>query len=148
MFDFSPGPFHQWVMIGLVFFLFLFELRLDDMLLGNTIVPGQWLHSVHNNSVGAHVAPDVGIFFNKLVITVAEIVCLDNMETRDDVLDDCEDVGKNSADHTFQSEACSHVIKAPVLDIITDLLELANLVVFVGDVEESCTSLSPIIVGC
>jgi len=131
----------------LVVLLFLMELNLDDVLLGKAFIPGQWLHSVDNDSFFTPVTVDLGPFTNEFLVIVADVVGLNNFEHINNVVDQWEEIIPYSGQYSSHSEASIFFIKAPVLNVITDLLHLAFCHVLVPQVKECFSSISHLLVS-
>jgi hypothetical protein len=123
------------------------EFVLDNVLLGKAFVPGQWLHSVDNDGVLADVTIGLGPFTNECFIIVADIVSFSDFDNVNKVVEHWEEVIPDSFQNTSKSEASIFVIKAPVLDVITDLLHFALSHVRVPQVKECGSGISHLLVG-
>jgi len=112
----------------------------------NSVIPVN-IHSVHDDTDGRDILPDLGMLFNEFFIGVAEIVLLDNVERIVCVKHHWESVSVESSEDTFHSEAFSFICKAPVLDVISDLAPFAFIVVLECDIKESFSSIGPVFIG-
>jgi hypothetical protein len=133
--------------VSLVGLLLLVEFMLVDMGLSKAMVPGEWLHAVDDDNVLAEVSVHGGVLVNELLIRVADVVGLEKLEHVEVVEEHWDDVLEDSLENSVQLEAGSFSSKAPVLDVITNLSELAGIFVFPGHVKESLTSTLPVFIG-
>jgi len=135
--DFGNNLLEEWVMSGFVFLFLFFEVAFLNVLA--VAVPVNFDVTKHHQRVNSD-GPSISVLFNELIIGVAHVIGLHLVPVVSHIAQVFEGVTSNSSEDALMSEANSFVVKAPSMDIIVDLLHLADISLFVDNIHPSLES--------